>query len=97
MVISEQVETIKVTILPDGRMDTDNAAKYIGRTPKTMAMWRSQGKGPPYIRRGRIYYYRLDLDEWLADGRATSTAQANLLERNRGQSATLPSKNGHNV
>ncbi len=61
---------------PDGRLDTANAAIYLGLSQKTLAMMRSSGKSPPFIKRGRIFYYRSDLDEWLnANGKAVSTAQ----------------------
>ncbi len=76
MVTAKRIETGRVSVLPDGRMDTTNAAIYIGRSYKTLANWRIQGTGPTYIRRGRIYYFKFELDEWLAGGRATSTAQA---------------------
>lgn len=70
------IETIKITVFPDGRMDVKNAAIYLQLEPKTLAMFRSNGKGPKFIKRGRIFYFKDDLDEWLnANGRLTSTAQ----------------------
>lgn len=67
----------RVVMYPDGRMDTKNAALYLGLSEKTIAMMRCDGTGPKFIKRGRIFYYRDDLDEWLnAGGRLTSTAQA---------------------
>ena len=72
-----------VVILPDGRMDTRNAALYLGLSPKTLAMFRSGGTGPKFIKRGRIFYYREDLDSWLNEGgRVNSTAQARALSHN---------------
>ncbi len=74
---SVTISTIQVTILPDGRLDTKNAAKYLGLSDKTLAMMRSEGRGPKFIKRGRIYYYQEDLRTWLdAVERVTSTAQA---------------------
>ena len=67
---------IPVRMLPDGRMDPANAAAYLGVSIKTMANWRSKGIGPPFCKRGRIFYYRQDLDDWLAGGLAQSAAQA---------------------
>lgn len=58
-----------VSILPDGRMDTKNTALYIGRAVHTLAQWRSDGVGPPYIKCGRIYYYQQDIDDWLRNGK----------------------------
>ena len=65
-----------VLVLPDGRMDTKNAAVYCGLSMKTLAMWRSQGTGPKFLKLGRVFYYREDLDAWLKSGVVNSTAQA---------------------
>jgi hypothetical protein len=67
---------VEVTILPDGRMDVKNAAMYLGLSVKTLAMMRCNGTGPKFVKRGRVFYYRDDLDQWLLAGKATSTAQA---------------------
>ena len=67
---------IPVRMLPDGRMDAANAAAYLGVSKKTMANWRSRSEGPRFCKRGRIFYYRQDLDDWLAGGLAQSAAQA---------------------
>ena len=71
----QDVDVEKVMVLPDGRMDSRNAARYIGLSGKTLAMMRSAGTGPIYIKRGRIFYYQEDLDAWLREGRVVSTAQ----------------------
>jgi hypothetical protein len=64
-------------MLPDGRMDTETAAAYLGYAPKTLANWRPLGMGPRFVKLGRIFYFRADLDDWIvAHGRASSTAQA---------------------
>jgi hypothetical protein len=75
------LEFKKVMVLPDGRMDTKNAAQYLGLSDKTLAMMRSSGTGPIYVKRGRIFYYQADLDQWLQDGRIISTAQFRVLGR----------------
>ena len=68
--------TVEVVFLPDGRMDVPNAADYLGLSQKTLAMMRCQGTGPKYIKRGRIFYFREDLDQWIMKaGKRTSTAQ----------------------
>ncbi|MBS3934783.1 MAG: hypothetical protein KGZ43_01305, partial [Sulfuritalea sp.] len=37
----------------------------------------SNGNGPKFVKRGRIFYFTADIDEWMnAQGRLTSTAQA---------------------
>jgi hypothetical protein len=70
------VQTAQVVVLPDGRMDPKNASTYIGLSEKTLAMKRCNGTGPKFVKRGRIFYYREDLDAWLQRGRVISTAQA---------------------
>lgn len=71
---------LQLQAYPDGRLDTSNAALYLGLRPKTLAMWRSNGTGPRFIKRGRIFYYKDDLDFWLNEqGRFTSTTQQRLL------------------
>ena len=60
------VEPVRVRILPDGRMDRENAARYLGRRPKTLAMWKLEGKGPPAHKAGgRVFYFRKELDAFL--------------------------------
>jgi len=69
-------KTIDVVIFPDGRLDTANAAEYLGLSQKTLAMMRCQGTGPKFIKRGRIFYFKEDLDQWLMKGgKRSSTAQ----------------------
>ncbi len=72
------MKTVEVVVLPDGRMDPPNAGIYLGRSEKTLAQWRSRGTGPKFIKRGRVWYRRSDLDSWLAGGEAASCAAAHL-------------------
>lgn len=61
-----EIEPIRVRVLQDGRMDRNNAAKYIGRAVKTLAMWAMEGKGPPVHKiGGRCFYYRDALDDFI--------------------------------
>jgi hypothetical protein len=67
---------VEVMIFPDGRLDTQNAADYLGLSVKTLAMMRCNGTGPKFIKRGRIFYFKEDLDEWiLKEGKRFSTVQ----------------------
>ncbi len=60
------IEPVRVRLLPDGRMDRNNAAKYINRAPKTLAIWAMDGKGPPVHKSGgRCFYYKDDLDAFI--------------------------------
>lgn len=73
----QQINPIQVVTYPDGRMNTKNASTYTGLSEKTLAMMRCTGKGPKFIKRGRVFYFTADVDAWMnANGRMTSTAQA---------------------
>ena len=77
---SETMQKPTIKIFHDGRMDTHNAAKYLGLTTKTLAQKRCDGTGPCFIKRGRIFYYRDDLDAWISESKKViSTAQARQL------------------
>lgn len=54
------LEQVRVQVLPDGRMDRINAAKFLGRTPKTLAEWHRLGIGPRSFLVGGRRFYRLD-------------------------------------
>jgi predicted DNA-binding transcriptional regulator AlpA len=73
--MDDQVKVKEVTMFPDGRLDVKNAASYTGFSEKTLAMMRCEGSGPKYIKRGRVFYFREDLDAWIQSGRVSSTAQ----------------------
>lgn len=75
--MSEFIRHKEIIMFPDGRMDTKNSSAYVGLSEKTLAMMRCNGTGPKFVKRGRIFYFKEDLDTWLnAGGRLTSTAQA---------------------
>lgn len=70
----ERMRCPDVLVLPDGRMDRENAARYLGLAVKTLAMHASRGTGPRYVKRGRVFYYRDDLDEWMRAGAVPACA-----------------------
>ena len=51
MQAASNIETVSVKMYPDGRMDTRNASLYLGLEEKTLAMKRSEGTGPSFIKR----------------------------------------------
>ena len=55
--------------LEDGRMTASAAAKYLGFSIRTLATWRWHKQGPPYIKCGRIFYFKKDLDDWIKQTR----------------------------
>ena len=61
-----EIEVVRVRLLPNGNMDSNNAAKYLGRAPKTLAMWRMEGIGPEWTKNGgRIFYNKEALDAFM--------------------------------
>lgn len=72
------INTSGVTVLPDGRMSRKNAAAYLGLAVKTLAMHASNGTGPSFIKKGRVWYRQAALDAWLDGGVASSTAMARM-------------------
>lgn len=61
------IEQVRVRVLPDGRMTRDDAARYLGHQPKTLAMWQLHGRGPRSVKvGGRVFYYREELDRFIS-------------------------------
>ena len=53
--------------MDENLLTTAQAAEAIKQRPATMTKWRSEGKGPPYLKLGRACYYRPEaLRQWLA-------------------------------
>ena len=51
-------------------------AAYLNRHRNWPAEARMRGDGPPFLKLGRmVLYRRADIEQWLAAGRRTSTAQ----------------------
>lgn len=64
--VAPAVDQARVRMTPDGRFDSDNAARYLAHKPKTLAMWRLQRKGPPWVKvGGRVFYFKADLDSFI--------------------------------
>ena len=65
------IEQVRVRVLPDGRMSRKDAAKYLGRAEKTLAMWAMAGKGPRSVLvGGRRFYFQTDLEAFVRGGAA---------------------------
>jgi predicted DNA-binding transcriptional regulator AlpA len=53
-----------------------DAPAYLGLAEQTLARWRSEGHGPPYVKLGKKVYYRVgDLRSWI-DGQGVTPAPA---------------------
>ena len=60
------IEQVRVRVLPDGRMSRRDAAAYLGRAEKTLAMWELDGKGPRSVKvGGRRFYFKDVLDAFI--------------------------------
>jgi hypothetical protein len=65
--MSEAIEQLGVTVLPDGRMDRANTARYLGLSVQTLATWSMRKIGPSPIRiGGRVFYRKADIDRFIA-------------------------------
>lgn len=52
------------------------AAKYCGVKFRTLQLWRSEGRGPRYYKRGnRVLYKPSDIDAWIEKSARTSTQE----------------------
>lgn len=61
----QNIDQVKVQVLPDGRMSRANAALYLGRSPKTLAEWTRLGLGPKsFLVGGRRFYHLSDLQRF---------------------------------
>jgi hypothetical protein len=56
-------------------LDSYEAAQFLGlRHPGTLCNWRSNKKGPPFVRiGGKIRYIAEDLRSWIEEHRVTAT------------------------
>lgn len=74
----QQVEAhpILASLLRSDLLNTEQAAAYLGVTPRTLEVWRcTKRHAIPYIKVGRLVKYRkAELDHWLAQ----QTIGANL-------------------
>ena len=56
-------------------MTTKEAAIQLGVKPSTLEVWRVYGKGPKYLKLGRLVKYRLaDLESFLEESLRSSTS-----------------------
>ena len=62
-----EIEPVRIRVLPGDRLDSNNAAKYVNRAPKTLAMWRLAGVGPAWTKvGGRVFYNKKALDAYMS-------------------------------
>ncbi|HXO19425.1 MAG TPA: helix-turn-helix domain-containing protein [Thermoanaerobaculia bacterium] len=60
---------------PDPLLTTQQAARFLGHSPRSLEAWRCRGSSLPYCKIGRSVRYLLsDLEKFLADCRRRSTS-----------------------
>lgn len=60
----------------DRLIDTTEAAKILYAKPQTLHVWRHQGKGPTYLKIGRLVRYRMsDLVAFMEKNTRHSTSE----------------------
>jgi predicted DNA-binding transcriptional regulator AlpA len=61
-----RVNTVAVVATPDGRLSRRQAARYVGVAERTLANWKSTGRGPRQVKvGGRVFYKLPDLDAFI--------------------------------
>lgn len=69
----EQIQLLRVQVLPDGRLDRLNAALFLGKAPKTLAEWQRLGIGPrSFLVGGRRFYHLSELQSFASGGGSSS-------------------------
>ena len=62
-----ELPCVKVRVTPDGRLNRQDAAVYLGVSAKTLGNWMPKGYGPPSLRvGGRRFYWLADLQAFVA-------------------------------
>jgi hypothetical protein len=69
------LDVVRVRVLPGRRVDRRNAGLSLNRSPKTLAQWALQGRGPtPHKDKvtGRVFYLLDELDACIMSDDATA-------------------------
>jgi hypothetical protein len=66
----DHVERPRIRVTPAGLADPQNAAVFLGLKVKTLANWRSEGRGPPWVKIGGRVRYPFDGLQKAARGEA---------------------------
>jgi excisionase family DNA binding protein len=66
---SREVGRSSRLVAPSKLLSTEEVAEQTGLSVETLAQWRSQKKGMPYVKISRncVRYRQTDLDDWLAE------------------------------
>jgi hypothetical protein len=83
------ISIVSVTVLADGRMNRKNAARYCGLSEKTLAMHACRGTGPDFVKRGKVFYFREELDRWIKEGEQGGSSAKSAPVRSRRSTANV--------
>ena len=69
----------------EGLLTAEDVAQRIGLSTETLAQWRSQRRGIPFLKLARnvVRYRQGDLDKWLAERLVRVEAEPSLSESRR--------------
>jgi len=60
----------------ENALNERQAARYLGVSPGTLRLWRSENRAPRYFRAGRLVRFRVcDLNEWIEQRLSTPATQ----------------------
>jgi hypothetical protein len=64
--MGNEIDKVRVRVLPDGRVRRADAARYLDCSEKTLANMATRGEGPTPLKVcGRIFYRLDDLDAFI--------------------------------
>jgi predicted DNA-binding transcriptional regulator AlpA len=70
--------------LRESLLSPEDLAQNLGLSPATLADWRSQGKGPAYLKAGRrIWYPKTHVDRWIQSQIRETSNGTEESQRNR--------------
>ena len=86
-----RTELEEIDMTEDSYMSTEDAARFLKLSPRTLQSYRGSGKGPPFSRLGnRARYLRSKVAEWAAEREARSTTEADEKAREESAAASPP-------
>ena len=68
---------------PNDMLTTKQVAAWLGLSATTLEIWRTEGRGPPFVRLSprMVRYRRSDVQAWLTERTHASTAAYNCGEK----------------
>ena len=79
-----EISAVRNTAERDPLLDTEEAARYLTLSPRTLEKWRKEGSGgPAFVKMGRrtVRYLVSALDSYIATSAASSTTEASATSR----------------